>query len=75
MRFHFSRMTTMAATDTFRPTSTGYSNRLSAASHALFGAYSTWNDRRTTRKALNALSERELDDIGLSRGDIETLFG
>ena len=37
----------------------------------LFGAVSTWNDARQTRKALNALSTRELEDIGLCRGDIE----
>lgn len=29
-----------------------------------------WNDARVTRKALNRLSDRELDDIGLSRADI-----
>ena len=30
-----------------------------------------WNDARVTRNALSALSDRELDDIGLIRGDIE----
>lgn len=30
-----------------------------------------WNDARVTRKALSALSDRELDDIGLIRGDID----
>ena len=65
----------MAATDTYRPNSTGYRNRLSAASNALFGAFSHWNDRRSTRKMLGALSDRELDDIGLSRGDIEKITG
>ena len=30
-----------------------------------------WNDARVTRNALAALSDRELDDIGLSRADIE----
>lgn len=39
----------------------------------LFAALSTWNDARVTRKALSKLSDRELDDIGLCRGDIETL--
>ena len=29
-----------------------------------------WNDARMTRKALSKLSDRELDDIGLCRGDI-----
>ncbi len=32
-----------------------------------------WNNIRLTRKALSRLSDRELDDIGLTRGDIETV--
>lgn len=32
-----------------------------------------WNDQRVTRKSLSRLTDRELDDIGLVRGDIETL--
>lgn len=31
----------------------------------------SWNDARVTRNALSKLSDRELDDIGLCRGDIE----
>ena len=31
----------------------------------------SWNDRRATRNALAHLSDRELDDIGLNRGDID----
>jgi len=31
----------------------------------------SWNDARVTRNALAKLSDRELDDIGLCRGDIE----
>ncbi len=34
-----------------------------------------WNDARVTRKALSSLSDRELDDIGLCRGDIDHLRG
>jgi len=34
-------------------------------------AIGTWNDKRVTRRELNNLSDRELDDIGLSRADIE----
>lgn len=37
----------------------------------LAAAVSEWNDARVTRKALNSLSDRELDDIGLVRGDID----
>ena len=36
-------------------------------------AYSAWNDARLTRKALGRLSDRELDDIGLCRGDVDML--
>ena len=30
-----------------------------------------WSIRRETRRQLNRLSDRELNDIGLSRGDID----
>jgi len=39
----------------------------------LVTAFSAWNDARMTRKALGRLSDRELDDIGLCRGDVEML--
>ncbi len=32
-----------------------------------------WNDARVTRAMLSRLSARELDDIGLCRGDIESI--
>jgi len=32
-----------------------------------------WNDARVTRNALSKLSDRELEDIGLCRGDIELI--
>ncbi|MCA0919452.1 DUF1127 domain-containing protein [Pseudooceanicola nanhaiensis] len=37
----------------------------------LLAAISDWNDARVTRNALSKLSDRELDDIGLTRGDID----
>ena len=37
----------------------------------LVASIASWNDARVTRTALAKLSDRELDDIGLSRGDIE----
>ena len=40
---------------------------------ALIGNLVSWNDRRMTRNSLNKLSNRELDDIGLVRGDIEDI--
>ena len=39
--------------------------------HSLISAVSKWNDMRVTRKALARLSDRELEDIGLVRGDID----
>ncbi len=36
-------------------------------------AFAAWNNGRKTRKALNALSSRELDDIGLCRADIDMI--
>jgi uncharacterized protein YjiS (DUF1127 family) len=38
-----------------------------------FAAVAAWNDARITRKALARLSDHELDDIGLCRGDIDTI--
>jgi len=32
-----------------------------------------WNNRRLTHNALAGLSDRQLEDIGLSRGDLDAL--
>jgi uncharacterized protein YjiS (DUF1127 family) len=40
---------------------------------SMIAAVSAWNEARITRNALSKLSDRELDDIGLCRWDIETL--
>jgi len=32
-----------------------------------------WNDRRVTRRLLNGLTDRELNDIGLTRSEIDGL--
>lgn len=37
----------------------------------LFTVYADWSERRATRAMLHRLSDRELDDIGLTRGDID----
>ena len=39
----------------------------------IFGTIAAWNDIRRTRKALSQLTDRELDDIGLVRGDIDRI--
>lgn len=38
---------------------------------AMISAFVAWNDARVTRNTLSGLSDRELDDIGLVRGDID----
>ena len=39
-------------------------------SHAI-ALLSAWNDQRRTRDTLSKLSNAQLDDLGLSRGDID----
>lgn len=57
-------------------TETARSARSSVSVGSLFSrlvaTVTAWNDTRVTRNALSRLSDRELDDIGLSRGDIES---
>lgn len=63
----------MAVLDTTRPAS-GTSvtfGRIGAVIANVIGAVASWNDARITRNALAALTDRELDDIGLVRGDID----
>jgi uncharacterized protein YjiS (DUF1127 family) len=36
----------------------------------LIASFNAWKDARATRKALSALTDRELEDIGLTRSDI-----
>lgn len=63
----------MAAFDTTRTSygSVGFTARIGAAVSTVLGAIATWNDARVTRNSLAQLSDRELDDIGLVRGDID----
>ena len=65
----------MAAYETNRPVAAGALNggRISAVFLNFVAGFGTWNDARVTRNALGRLSDRELDDIGLCRGDIEAL--
>ncbi|MFD3191691.1 DUF1127 domain-containing protein [Sedimentitalea sp. HM32M-2] len=65
----------MAAIDTTRTTygSLGHSGRIGAFLTNLGGMIAAWNDARMTRNALSSLSDRELADIGLERGDIDSV--
>ncbi len=65
----------MAAIETSRPAPFGAITTYRAIQgvSTVFGALSAWNDARVTRAALGKLSDRELDDIGLCRGDIELI--
>jgi len=60
----------MAAIDTTRPVAVFSAGRVFRFAADLFDTVAAWNDSRKTRKALSALTSRELEDIGLSRADI-----
>lgn len=49
----------------------GVASRIVNSFAMAFATLLHWNDARATRNALSRLTDRELDDIGLSRGDIE----
>ena len=65
----------MAALDTTRTTtgSFGLVGRIGATFVSAVNAAVEWNDARVTRNTLSGLSDRELHDIGLCRGDIDVV--
>ena len=64
----------MAAIDTPRVQLTaGTHGRIGQFFASLQAAFISWNDARVTRNALSQLTDRELEDIGLCRGDIDSL--
>ncbi|WP_158968883.1 DUF1127 domain-containing protein [Chachezhania sediminis] len=64
----------MAAFDTTRTAHrVGLIGRVGHMFTTLRGAYASWVDARTTRDALSRLSDQELADIGLLRGDIDSI--
>ena len=66
----------MAALETLRPVVAGRPfGRLGAAFHQAISILTAWNDARMTRNALARLSDRELEDIGLNRWDIDEISG
>jgi len=60
----------MAAIELSRPTVA--SNGVSFFSRLRAGI-TAWNEQRLTRRALENLSDRELEDIGIARGDIQRM--
>jgi uncharacterized protein YjiS (DUF1127 family) len=68
----------MAALDTTRTTYgslglIGRIGRIGALFTAATNSVVVWNDARATRNALSDLTDRELEDIGLSRSDIDAV--
>ena len=65
----------MATFDTTRPAfgAAPAAGQVNGFVSALIASVIAWNDTRVTRKALNSLTDRELEDIGLARGDIEAV--
>ena len=63
----------MAVFETTRPVAGLSFGRISSFFVSAFGAIAAWNDARVTRNSLSKLSARELDDIGLCYGDIDTI--
>lgn len=62
----------MAAFDTSRPTYAASPKGFGGFATSLITAFTAWNDSRQTRTALSQLSDHELEDIGLTRGDINS---
>ena len=63
----------MSAFTTSTPVAVFSAGRITKMAATLFGAIASWNDARITRQSLSKLSARELEDIGLSFGDIDTI--
>jgi uncharacterized protein YjiS (DUF1127 family) len=65
----------MATYETSRPAPLGAITvfRMVQSFGGVGAAFYNWNASRVTRKALSKLSNRELDDIGLCRGDIDLI--
>lgn len=63
----------MAVYEPSRALSEGVRMNPSNAITRFVGAVMAWNDRRMTRNALSKLTTRELEDIGLTRDDVNGL--
>ena len=65
----------MALLDTYRANATGLSvgGRINRALSNSIAAFQGWRAAQATRKELLRLSDHELDDIGLVRGDVDRI--
>lgn len=65
----------MAILETVRPITFGtrFATRLTAAVSAVVLRINEWNSARATRRALNSLSDLHLEDIGITRADIDSI--
>ncbi|MFT5062608.1 MAG: hypothetical protein ACI9AX_002944 [Polaromonas sp.] len=65
----------MAVFEYIRPAAgtRGLMGQISALFSDAVSTLISWNDARVTRNSLSGLSNRELDDLGLVRGDIEDI--
>lgn len=65
----------MAHFDQTRPvvSAQGFGARITKTLTQNFQNILDWNEARLTRNALRKLSDHELTDLGLSRGDIEAM--
>ena len=63
----------MATTNSHTATSSILAGRVASFCHDAMNSIARWNDARITRKSLSRLSARELDDIGLTFGDIDAV--
>lgn len=61
----------MASVDSHRFATSSFGFRNVAAS--IVNSVLSWNEIRQTRNSLSQLTDRELEDIGLCRGDIEAI--
>ena len=58
----------MAFQDMIRPDA---QSRLRRLAETLFGEFVAWRERTETRRTFGRMSDRELSDIGLSRGELD----
>lgn len=63
----------MTSFDTTRTTYGASTPRAATLFAHLSSAFAAWNDTRKTARALHGLTDRELADIGLNRGDISNV--